>query len=448
MHDRRGRQQERGLRPQGGRAVAGAATGPRRCPSRPASSSSPTQIKTFTGGVATGCGSASADVGPVLLPDRPDRSTSTRRSSRTSSRGSSAARAATSWSPTSSPTSTATTSRTCSAPWARSAPSRARPATRSGSSSRPTATPACGREARPAPPTPSGVQIFESIDEGDITEALDAAKAVGDDRIQQKAGGDVNPEQLDARLLGGADARGSPPATSAHRSSVRHLRRRRQPLTAVSRRSASICGNCRCSDAEVRRDARVAELPGQRALAVGDAGQRPLGAAERGVDGASPGPRARPASRVARPCGQRRAGRRRAAARTPRGRRAVVAEVGADRAAAQVRPVDRDARRRPSRPGRFAGGRVAVLGDLRQRVELVEQARRGAARGGRRRRRRWSGRASASRRGARPGAIRSRSWSRASHGVVAEVGAGEPAQRTRRRTARCWRRPRPSPGPG
>ena len=43
-----------------------------------------------------------------------------------------------------SPTSTATTSRTCSAPWARSRPSRARPATPYGWSSRPTATPGCG----------------------------------------------------------------------------------------------------------------------------------------------------------------------------------------------------------------------------------------------------------------------------------------------------------------
>jgi predicted metalloprotease len=40
-----------------------------------------------------------------------------------------------------------------------------------------------------------GVQIFESIDEGDITEALDSAKSVGDDRIQKMGGGDVNPEQ-------------------------------------------------------------------------------------------------------------------------------------------------------------------------------------------------------------------------------------------------------------
>jgi uncharacterized protein len=41
----------------------------------------------------------------------------------------------------------------------------------------------------------NGVQIFESIDEHDITEALDAAKDVGDDYIQRQGGGDVNKEQ-------------------------------------------------------------------------------------------------------------------------------------------------------------------------------------------------------------------------------------------------------------
>jgi predicted metalloprotease len=41
----------------------------------------------------------------------------------------------------------------------------------------------------------NGVQIFESIDQGDIEEALDSAKSVGDDRIQKMGGGDVNPEQ-------------------------------------------------------------------------------------------------------------------------------------------------------------------------------------------------------------------------------------------------------------
>jgi predicted metalloprotease len=41
----------------------------------------------------------------------------------------------------------------------------------------------------------NGVQIFESIDQADIEEALDAAKSVGDDRIQKQGGGDVNKEQ-------------------------------------------------------------------------------------------------------------------------------------------------------------------------------------------------------------------------------------------------------------
>ena len=40
----------------------------------------------------------------------------------------------------------------------------------------------------------SGVRIFDSLDAADIDEALDAAKTVGDDLIQKKSGGRVDPE--------------------------------------------------------------------------------------------------------------------------------------------------------------------------------------------------------------------------------------------------------------
>ena len=39
-----------------------------------------------------------------------------------------------------------------------------------------------------------GVKIFEEIDRADIDEAIDAAKTVGDDRIQEASGGEVDPE--------------------------------------------------------------------------------------------------------------------------------------------------------------------------------------------------------------------------------------------------------------
>ena len=39
-----------------------------------------------------------------------------------------------------------------------------------------------------------GVKIFDTIDRADIEEAIDSAKTVGDDRIQEASGGKVNPE--------------------------------------------------------------------------------------------------------------------------------------------------------------------------------------------------------------------------------------------------------------
>jgi predicted metalloprotease len=40
----------------------------------------------------------------------------------------------------------------------------------------------------------SGVKIFDSLDDADIREALDSAKTVGDDLIQKRSGGRVDPE--------------------------------------------------------------------------------------------------------------------------------------------------------------------------------------------------------------------------------------------------------------
>ncbi len=39
-----------------------------------------------------------------------------------------------------------------------------------------------------------GDSLLEGLDEGDINEAVDSAKTVGDDRIQQKSGQGVDPE--------------------------------------------------------------------------------------------------------------------------------------------------------------------------------------------------------------------------------------------------------------
>ena len=85
------------------------------------------------------------------------------------------------------PTSTAITSRTCSATSARAPASRAPRAGRSGPSSRPTATRAPGRTT----PRPAS---WRRVTEEQIADALDAAAAVGDDRIQESVSGRVDPE--------------------------------------------------------------------------------------------------------------------------------------------------------------------------------------------------------------------------------------------------------------
>ena len=68
-------------------------------------------------------------------------------------------------------------------------PAGPRAPTRCASSCRPTATPACG----PATP-PTATASSPSSTRRDIQEAIDSAKTVGDDRIQQKSGQRVDPE--------------------------------------------------------------------------------------------------------------------------------------------------------------------------------------------------------------------------------------------------------------
>ena len=177
----------------------------------------PAQTRFFSGGIQTGCGAASSAVGPFYCPaDRYvyiDLGFFDELQSQLGARGGPLAEAyilaheyghhvqnltGVLRTPTATP---------------------ARRAARSGSSCRPTATRGCG----------SGNALetgfLEELTRQDVADALDAAAAVGDDRIQERAQGRVTPETLDARLV-----RAAPELVRArHRglraAELRHLQR-------------------------------------------------------------------------------------------------------------------------------------------------------------------------------------------------------------------------------
>ena len=155
----------------------------------------PTQIMTFTGGVTTGCGNASADVGPFYCPTDQTIYLDTT-FFQDVLEGQLGGKGGDFVEPyvlahefghhIQNLLGTMGRVRTQSGPDQRLGPARA-----PGRLLRRHVDPRRDRHHR----LQSGVQIFASIDEADITEALDAAKTVGDDRIQKQGGGDVNKEQ-------------------------------------------------------------------------------------------------------------------------------------------------------------------------------------------------------------------------------------------------------------
>ena len=147
----------------------------------------PAETVLFDGQVATACGNATSAVGPFYCPA--DEHVYIDLSFYDELTMSSARRAASSPRRTSSRTSTATTCSTCSAPTRASATIvKGRSRARCGSSSRPTATRVCGPRTRSRP------RLIAELTNDDIQRGLDAAAAVGDDRIQERAQGQVDRE--------------------------------------------------------------------------------------------------------------------------------------------------------------------------------------------------------------------------------------------------------------
>ena len=118
--------------------------------------------------------------------------------------------------------------------------------------------------------------LIEDLTDQDIQEAIAAAKSVGDDTIQQTVNGKVSPEQWThgssaARVHGSPSASRTARSLPATSSTVSPWSSRSEPQQGLDLAELPL------QRPEVRRDGGVAVLAGQRALAAGDPGQRPLG---------------------------------------------------------------------------------------------------------------------------------------------------------------------------